>query len=135
MREAPSRNRLVSFWHAMDRQGSQELKGQTAVVTGASKGIGAAIATALIENGARIVAHYGGDRAGAEAAVAGAAPGQATLLSADFHDMAAVDRFWAEATEALGGAPGRRGQGAVERGIHPAAPARVWSGPAERQRG
>ena len=32
------------------------LSDKTVVVTGASKGIGAAIATALIENGARIVA-------------------------------------------------------------------------------
>ncbi|MDU8944231.1 SDR family NAD(P)-dependent oxidoreductase [Ovoidimarina sediminis] len=80
------------------------LSDKTVVVTGASKGIGAAIASALIENGARIVSHYGGDREGAEAAVEGAAPGQATLLSADFHDMAAVDRFWAEASDALGGA-------------------------------
>ena len=40
---------------------------------------------------------------GAEAAVAGAGPGQATLISADFHDMDAVDRFWREAQEAAQG--------------------------------
>ena len=53
------------------------LTGKTVVVTGASKGIGAAIATALVSAGARVIAHYGGDRAGAEAAVSGAAPDQA----------------------------------------------------------
>ncbi len=79
------------------------LNGRTVVVTGASKGIGAAIAAALVAAGARVIAHYGGDRAGAEDAVAGAAPGQVTILSADFHDMDAVDRFWAEARDAADG--------------------------------
>ncbi len=79
------------------------LNGKTVVVTGASKGIGAAIASALVTAGARVIAHYGGDRAGAEGAVASAAPGQVTLLSADFRDMSAVDRFWAEARDAADG--------------------------------
>ena len=79
------------------------LDGKTVIVTGASKGIGAAIASALVTAGARVIAHYGGDRAGAEAAVAGAAPGQVALLSADFLDMGAVDRFWAEARDAADG--------------------------------
>ena len=64
------------------------LAGKTVVVTGASKGIGAAIATALVHAGARVIAHYGGDRAGAQAAVADAAAGQTVLLQADFHNMA-----------------------------------------------
>ncbi|MGB3407594.1 MAG: SDR family oxidoreductase [Jannaschia sp.] len=78
------------------------LAGKTVVVTGASKGIGAATATAMIDAGARVVAHYGGDRAGVEEATAQAAPGQATLLQADFSDMAAVDGFWAEAVASFG---------------------------------
>lgn len=79
------------------------LIGKTVVVTGASKGIGAAIASAVVAAGARVIAHYGADRAGAEGAVARAEPGQATLLSADFHDMGAVDRFWADARDAADG--------------------------------
>lgn len=79
------------------------LEGKTVVVTGASKGIGAAAAAAIVAEGAHVIAHYGGDRAGAEAAVA-TGPGRATLLSADFHDMDAVDRFWDAAREAAGGA-------------------------------
>ena len=79
------------------------LTGKSVVVTGASKGIGSAIATALVQAGARVIAHYGSDKAGAEAAIAWAATGQATLLRADFHDMDAVDRFWSEARDAADG--------------------------------
>jgi NAD(P)-dependent dehydrogenase (short-subunit alcohol dehydrogenase family) len=80
-----------------------DLSGKTVVVTGVSKGIGAAIAASMIAGGARLIGHFGSDREGAETAVAGADAGQATLLSADFTDRAAVDDFWAEATGAAGG--------------------------------
>ncbi|MFV1876132.1 SDR family NAD(P)-dependent oxidoreductase [Nioella sp.] len=76
-----------------------ELTGKTVVVTGASKGIGAATATAMVAAGAHVIAHYGGDRAGAEAAT----DGKATLIQGDFTDMGAVDAFWEEAVKAAGG--------------------------------
>lgn len=76
------------------------LSGKTVVVTGASKGIGAAIAAAMVKGGARLIAHYGSDRAGAEAAVTGASKGQATLIQADFSDIRAVDGFWDAARKA-----------------------------------
>jgi NAD(P)-dependent dehydrogenase (short-subunit alcohol dehydrogenase family) len=78
------------------------LTGKRVVVTGASKGIGAAIATAMLDAGAQVVAHYGTDRAGAEAAVAGA-PDRATLIAADMGDTRAVDAFWASVV--AGGVP------------------------------
>jgi NAD(P)-dependent dehydrogenase (short-subunit alcohol dehydrogenase family) len=80
-----------------------ELSGKTIIVTGASKGIGTAIAQAMVGAGARVIAHYGGDRPGAEAAVSGAAPGQAVLIGADFGQRAEVDRFWTNALAAGGG--------------------------------
>ena len=46
------------------------LKGKVAVVTGASKGIGAAIAERFGEEGASVVVHYGSDKKGAEKVVA-----------------------------------------------------------------
>ena len=78
------------------------LSGKTVLVTGASKGIGAATATAMLAAGARVIAHYGHDRAGAEAAVA-AAPDRAVLLQADFLDPAAVDGLWDSALDAADG--------------------------------
>ena len=76
-----------------------ELTGKTVIVTGASKGIGAATATAMIEAGATVIAHYGNDRSGVEDAT----QGKAHLVQADFNDMEAVDRFWQEAVNIAGG--------------------------------
>ncbi len=72
-----------------------ELSGKTIIVTGASKGIGAATAHAMIEAGANVIAHYGGDRVGAEDAT----QGKAHLLQANFTDLNAVDRFWDQALD------------------------------------
>ena len=45
------------------------LEGRVAIVTGASKGIGAGIATAMAAAGAAVVVNYARDRAGAERVV------------------------------------------------------------------
>jgi len=62
-----------------------KLKDKTAVVTGASKGIGAEIARALAAEGAAVVVNYNSDRAGAEkvAAAIVAAGGRAVAVQAD----------------------------------------------------
>lgn len=79
-----------------------DLAGKTVLVTGTSKGIGAAIARAMLAAGAQVIAHYGRDRAGAEAAVADA-PGRAVLVEADFGDNGTVDALWDQALAAAGG--------------------------------
>ncbi|MCB1493003.1 MAG: SDR family oxidoreductase [Rhodobiaceae bacterium] len=74
-----------------------DLTGKTVVVTGASKGIGAAIVKSLAPTGAHVVVHYGSDRAGAEDAAADLPGDRKTLIAADFGDPEAADAFWREA--------------------------------------
>lgn len=73
------------------------LQDRVVLLTGASKGIGAATATQLAAAGALVVAHYNSDRAGAEAALAGIAPERRLLAQADAADPAAMDTLWAQA--------------------------------------
>jgi len=83
---------------------SFSLAGQVAVVTGASRGIGQAIAIGLAEAGARVIA-AGRDQAALAETVAGiqAAGGAGEGKPLDVTDIAAVDRFFGGLAKTHGG--------------------------------
>src|SRR5271168_577747 len=81
-----------------------KLQGKVAVVTGASKGIGAAIAKALGAAGASVVVNYASDKAGAEKAVSDikAKGGKAVAVQGDVSKSADVKRLFEETRKAFG---------------------------------
>lgn len=70
-----------------------DLRGKTALVTGAGRRVGAAIARALGAEGMRVAVHYHGSREGAEATASAieAAGGEAFLCSADLYERAQAE--------------------------------------------
>ena len=74
-----------------------DLSGKTILVTGASKGIGAATVARLGAAGASVGAHYGADRDGAEAATRDIPAERKRLLAADFGRLDEVEALWDEA--------------------------------------
>ena len=81
-----------------------KLTGKTAVITGASKGIGAGIALAFAKEGANVVVNYarGKDDAEKVAANIKGSGGKSITVQADVSKKADVDRLFAEATKAFG---------------------------------
>ena len=81
-----------------------KLQGKTAIVTGASKGIGAGIAKELAASGAAVVVNYATDRNGAEAVVTTitTAGGRAVAIPGDVSKSSDVGRLFEQAKAAFG---------------------------------
>src|SRR5258708_3141253 len=83
---------------------SKKLDGQVAVVTGASKGIGVAIAEDLAVAGAALVVNYSSSKAGADAVVERIRQGggKAVPVQGDVSKPEDVRRLFAETKKAFG---------------------------------
>lgn len=81
-----------------------ELTGKVAIVTGASKGIGAGIAKSLAAAGAAVVVNYASSKEGADRVVSEITGqgGKAIAIQADVSKADEVQRLFAETKEAFG---------------------------------
>src|SRR3989449_6974159 len=83
---------------------TKKLAGKVAVVTGASKGIGASIAKHLADEGASVVVNYASSKAGADKVVAEitGAGGKAVAVQGDVARKADIERLFAETKKVFG---------------------------------
>ncbi len=81
-----------------------KLEGKVAIVTGASKGIGASIARHLAKAGASVVVNYSSSKEGADRVVAEIERrgGKAIAVGANVAKKAEIDRLFAETKKAFG---------------------------------
>ena len=82
-----------------------DLAGKRVLVTGASSGLGSAMAMAFAGNGAAVAVHYHSDRTGAQTVVDAilARGGKAVALGADLTQPTAADALVEATVDALGG--------------------------------
>ena len=100
---------------------AKKLEGKVAVVTGASKGIGAEIAKHLAAEGASVVVNYASSKAGADKVVAEITGqgGKAVAVQADVSKPEDIKRLFAEAEKAFGRL-GRAGEQRRDLRVRPA---------------
>jgi 3-oxoacyl-[acyl-carrier protein] reductase len=74
-----------------------DFTGKVALVTGGSRGIGAATVRAIVAGGGAAVIHYGSNRPAAEALAAELGPHRCHLVQAELSQIGATGPLWADA--------------------------------------
>lgn len=102
-----------------------KLIGQSILVTGATGAIGQAICRALAADGARVVVHYGRNRAAAEALVK-TLDGRGSCVPADLSDPAGPQALWSEAIAVAGRLTGLVNNAGIRSEVAVDAPMEEW---------
>src|SRR5436305_4815534 len=102
--ESSAYHTVVQSEHQTGGGSMAKLDGKVAVVTGASKGIGASIARHLAAEGAAVVVNYASSKEGADRVVAEIAGsgGKAVAVQANVAKQAEIEHLFTEAKKAFG---------------------------------
>jgi NAD(P)-dependent dehydrogenase (short-subunit alcohol dehydrogenase family) len=102
-----------------------KLSGQSILVTGATGAIGQAICRALVEEGARVVLHYGRNHDAAQALVK-SLNGKGWAVSADLSDVAGPQALWDQTVAAAGRLTGLVNNAGIRSEVAVDAPMEEW---------
>jgi len=101
-------------------------KGKTYLVTGSTRGIGAAIAECLLVEGANVVIHYNASVGERDALLKTYGKDRVLALKANLEDDAGVDKLWRDALAWKGGLDGLVNNAAVINNAKPDADLAAW---------
>ncbi len=104
LRASPANRTAATIGHYLTSMNTMKLSGKIAVVTGASKGIGASIAKHLAAEGACVVVNFASSKSGADKVVADiiGSGGTAIAVQGDVAKKADIERLFAETRQAFG---------------------------------